>query len=41
METNVVPFMVVLFSGLFVLACCIFSAIDPSKRDQKLFRFKV
>jgi hypothetical protein len=28
----------VLFSGLFVLVCCILSLLAPSKRGQALFR---
>ena len=29
---------IVLFSGLFALACCVFSLVDHSKKGQVLFR---
>ncbi len=38
MEPAVLPFILVLFFGLVALACCLISAFDPSKRDQKLYR---
>jgi hypothetical protein len=33
-------FSVVFFSGLFALACCLASLLDPSKKGQVLFRLK-
>jgi hypothetical protein len=33
-------FSVVCFSGIFALACCLASLIDPSKKGQVLFRLK-
>ena len=32
------PATIVVFSGLFALACCVFSLVDPSKKGQVLFR---
>ncbi len=37
---NASLFSVVCFAGLFALACCLFSLIDPSKKGQVLFRLK-
>jgi hypothetical protein len=33
-------FSVVCFSGFFILACCIFSLVDHSKKGQVLFRLR-
>ncbi len=37
METAAVPFMMVLFFGLLVLACCLGSAFTLLKKDRKLY----
>jgi hypothetical protein len=31
---------IVCFSGLFTLACCIYSLVDHSKKGQVLFRLR-
>jgi hypothetical protein len=38
MKMNSSLISILLFSGLFTLACCICSLVDPSKRGQVLFR---
>lgn len=35
---NASLFVSICFSGLFVLACCIFSLLDHSKRGKALYR---